>query len=136
MIALVAAAMLVAMAVPAFAQNLVPGGFDLRIPIAANAADLEQCQNEIDVDQTNNQTSNQLRFLDVNVIAGDHNAVDQSQNSEQNAANVATFDDVNQVNALCFQILQQDALANAGDLFGPERKGPGNGPPPPPPPPE
>ena len=106
-VALVAAAMLVAMAVPAFAQELVPNGngpndegFNLALANVEQECGIEQ-ENENDQEQNTtvvqaNEQNNEQNQTGVNqkgygfiVINNNDGDVDQEQNNEQNAENNA-----------------------------------------------
>ena len=106
-VAMVAAAMLVAMAVPAFAQELVPNGngpndegFNLALANVEQECGIEQ-ENENDQEQNTtvvqaNEQNNEQNQTGVNqkgygfiVINNNDGDVDQEQNNEQNAENNA-----------------------------------------------
>ena len=139
-VAMVAAAMLVAMAVPAYAQNaqsVPPNGQNDPINFALNnleqECEIEQEQNTRVV-QSNDQNSEQDQagaisqggegLLVLNINYGD---VNQSQSSEQNAENNAWVVPIqaNTGDVKCdAAIVQlQDVLAL---IFGEERNGPPN----------
>jgi tRNA_anti-like len=137
-VAMVAAAMLVAMAVPAFAQNFDPIALALQLANQEqNAALVQACK--IEQNQTTNvsQSNEQNQGHNVAVFG----TASQSQSAENNATVVPIQNNSGDVK--CEAELEQEAeieqlaIPIAADLNfgGPERNGPGNGPPPPPPPP-
>jgi hypothetical protein len=131
-VAMVAAAMLVAMAVPAYAQELVepngPNGpndeLNLAVANLKQECEIDQEQNTLVV-QTNEQNTEQNQTGGIEqsgpalfiINTGD---VNQSQSSEQNAANVA---DVKPIQANSGDVKCDAAIAQLQDsilllLFG------------------
>ena len=133
MVAMVAAAMLVAMAVPAYAQNapqlVEPNGpndeLNLALANLEQECEIDQEQNTLVV-QSNEQNSEQNQTGVAGLFVVNFGDVNQSQSSEQNAANVANVEPIqnNTGDVKCDAAIAQlqDVLAILF-LFGEERNG-------------